>query len=223
MPNIVLAVFAHPDDEVLGAGATLARHAARGDKVHILLIADGETSRGDGKISERNEAAMKASRVLGAEPPRIMGGPDQRLDTLPLLDIVQWIEEEAKLHAPNVVYTHHPYDLNADHRVVAGAAMTAFRPLPGSLVRAIYACEIPSSTECAPPTAGLGFVPRRYVDVSDTLEKKYEALRCYGAEMRAFPHPRSYAAIEALAKWRGASAGLLAAEAFDVLREIDPA
>jgi LmbE family N-acetylglucosaminyl deacetylase len=218
----VLAIFAHPDDEALGAGATLARHAARGDSVRIFFVADGESSREKvaAGVTGRNAMAAAAARALGAHPPRLMGGPDQRLDTLPLLDIVQWIEREAKPDGPTAVYTHHPHDLNADHRIVANAVLTAFRPLPGSLVRAIYACEVPSSTEWAAPSAQ-AFVPRRFVDVSATLAKKIEALRCYDGEMRAFPHPRSYEAVEALARWRGATAGLAAAEAFDILRVIE--
>lgn len=222
----MLAVFAHPDDEVLGAGATLARHAAAGDAVHILLLADGETSRGghgEDRVGSRGQAAATAARVLGAAPPRLLGLPDQRLDTVPLLDIVREIEAAAAAISPAIVYTHHPDDLNADHRIVCGAAMTAFRPQPGSAVRAIYACEIASSTEWSPPSDLRGFKPRRFIDVSATLAKKIEALRCYEKEMREFPHPRSYRAVEALAQWRGASAGLAAAEAFDVLREIEPA
>jgi N-acetylglucosamine malate deacetylase 1 len=219
----VLAIFAHPDDEVLGAGATLARHAVSGDSIHVLLVADGETSRaggGAGRVNARAKAAAEAARILGAKPPSLLGLPDQRLDTVPLLDIVQRIEAEAKKIGPSVVYTHHPRDLNADHRIVAQAVMTAFRPLPNSPVRAIYACEIPSSTGWESPGID-SFTPRRFVNVSATLGKKREALRCYDAEMRPFPHARSYEAIEAMARWRGASAGLPAAEAFDVLREIE--
>jgi LmbE family N-acetylglucosaminyl deacetylase len=222
----VLVIVAHPDDEVLGAGGTIARHAARGDNVRILIIADGETSRPGAPpaaMAARQKAAADAARVLGAQLLGCLGLPDQRLDTVPLLEIVQKIEALARKDPPSLVYTHHPHDLNSDHRIVANAVMTAFRPVPGSSVRAIFACEIASSTEWAAPDPKTAFLPRRFVDISATLGRKTDALRCYDSEMRAFPHARSYEAVEALARWRGASVGLPAAEAFDILREIDVA
>jgi N-acetylglucosamine malate deacetylase 1 len=220
----ILVVVAHPDDEVLGAGGVMALHGARGDVVDTIIVADGETSRSGDKPADvmgRERAAVRAAEVLGSRAPQLLGFPDQRLDTVPLLDIVQKIEATAIRLLPSLIYTHSLHDLNADHRIVARAVLTAFRPVQDSTVGAIYACEIASSTEWMPATPAEAFLPRRFVDISGTLKKKLEALRCYDAEMRPFPHPRSFAAIEALAHWRGASAGLHAAEAFDILREID--
>lgn len=221
----VLVVAAHPDDEVLGVGGAIARHVDAGQEVSILLLADGETSRGtqvpSGSIEERANAARAAASILGARPPRLLGFPDNRLDTVPLLDVVQAVEAEIALLKPRVIYTHHAADLNVDHRIACQAVLTACRPIPGSSVRAIYAFETPSATEWAQPGTGMAFMPRRYVDISSSLERKMKALKVYDTEMRAFPHARSYEGVKALACWRGSSAGLAAAEAFDILREIE--
>lgn len=222
MRSTVLLIAAHPDDEVLGAGGTLARHVDDGDGVHLAFVAEGESSRPEqaSGVAPRKDAARAAAATLGCAAPVFFGLADQRLDTLPLLDIIRRIEALVAEIGPSVIYTHHPGDLNADHRLVAHAALTACRPLPGSVVRAIYAFEVPSSTEWSPGGAAAQFSPARFVDISRTMQRKMEALRCYDAEMRPFPHPRSYEAVQALATWRGACAGLAAAEAFVVLREV---
>jgi len=221
--SIVLAVVAHPDDEVLGAGGTLARHAVNGSEVHIIFLADGVGARGQGKAAaaRRAEAARNAALCIGAKDPRFLGFPDNRLDRLELLDMVQAIECAIQSIQPNTVYTHHIGDLNIDHSICHRAVLTACRPLSGSSVRRIYAMEVPSSTEWASSVAGNVFIPSRFVDISTTQKAKRSALEAYSEEMRPFPHPRSFEAVDALAKWRGAAAGLAAAEAFMVLREID--
>ena len=219
----ILVVVAHPDDEVLGVGGAIARYCRGGEKVHILIVADGETSRSGrstGAVEKRIHAAAAAAKILGAQVPQMLGFADQRLDTVTLLEIVRQIETIVRETSPYIVYTHHPSDLNNDHRIVAMATLTACRPLGDTPVRNIYAFETPSSTEWSPP-GPMNFVPRRFVDISATLRIKLDALRCYSDEMRPFPHPRSNKAIEALAHWRGATAGFAAAEAFDVLRELE--
>jgi LmbE family N-acetylglucosaminyl deacetylase len=224
----VLAVAAHPDDEILGCGGILARHADAGDDVHVLIVAEGATSRDDrrdaaGRCDEMaglRQAARAAAGVLGAHPPVFLGLPDNRLDQLALLDVVKAIEAVVAPLAPAVVYTHHGGDLNIDHRIVHQATLTACRPLPGSSVEAIFAFETLSSTEWASPASGDAFRPTRFVDISGQLERKLKALRCYAGEMRAFPHARSEDAIEALARVRGSSAGIEAAEALAVIRQV---
>jgi LmbE family N-acetylglucosaminyl deacetylase len=222
-PAIVLVVVAHPDDEVLGAGGTLARHARAGSKVHILFLADGVGARGADKAAaeRRIAAARKAAACLGAQEPVFLGLPDNRLDSLDLLDVTQAIEGIIAKTDPAVVYTHHAGDLNIDHAICHRAVLTACRPLPGSNVRAIYAMEVASSTEWAAPSAVNAFQPSRFVDISAVQDLKRRALQAYVEEMRPYPHPRSFEAIEALVKWRGATAGLQAAEAFMVLREVE--
>lgn len=223
MPT-VLVIAAHPDDEVLGCGGAMAKHAAGGDEVHTLFLADGVSARpaGGGRVAidARKEAAARAAQALGVEPPRFLDLPDNRLDTLALLDVVRPVEDMVAALAPAVVYTHHGGDLNVDHRVAHQATMTACRPLPSSPVGAIYAFEIASSTEWASPNTGAPFRPTRFVDINRELERKLNALACYEGETPPFPHSRSAQAVEALARWRGTSAGVVAAEAFEVLRQI---
>ena len=222
----VLVVAAHPDDEVLGCGGVLASHAAKGDSIHVLICAEGATSRDslrDPKARKPQLAALKAAAsraasILGTETPSMLGLPDNRLDSLPLLDIIKSVEAVVEAVAPEIVYTHHAGDLNVDHRIVHQAVVTACRPLPGSPVRAIYAFETLSSTEWQ--TSGDRFQPQRWVDIKSFLPCKRRALEAYAAEMRPFPHARSFDAVEALARLRGASVGLEAAECFMVVREV---
>jgi N-acetylglucosamine malate deacetylase 1 len=224
----VLVVAAHPDDEILGCGGTVARHARAGDPVDILILSEGATSRDPFRVASTREpemeglrhAAASAARVLGARPPRFVGFPDNRLDEVAFLDIVKAIEAVVADVTPTVVYTHHAHDLNIDHRLACQATLTACRPLPGAAVRAIFSFETVSSSEWGVPGPAMAFAPTGFVDIADVLTVKREALACYAAEMRAFPHPRSFEAIDALARWRGASAGLVAAEAFSILRMV---
>ncbi len=225
MSQIVCVIAAHPDDEVLGCGATIARHVSAGDKVHIIFLADGVSSRrGENtaaEVKERLAAANKAAKILGAEPPKSEELPDNRLDTVPLLDVVQRIESHLNDIRPSIVYTHHRGDLNIDHRIVYTATMTACRPAPGNTVRCIYAFETPSRTEWLGPNPETTFLPQRFVAIADFMELKRQALEAYATEIRDFPHARSLDAIVALATWRGASVGLDAAEAFEIVRQID--
>jgi len=220
----VLVCAAHPDDEALGCGGTMARHGQWGDEVHVMFLADGVASRsGDGRdvdaeLDERRAAANAAATILGANAPIFVAYPDQRLDAIPLLDVTQSIERVMGELKPDIVYTHHAGDLNGDHRIVAQAVLTASRPFPGQPVAAIYGFEVLSSTEWA-FGAQEAFRPSRFVSISGTLPQKLRALEAYRAEMRDYPHPRSLEAVEALARYRGATVGEQAAEAFTVFRE----
>ena len=219
MSRSVLVVAAHPDDEVLGCGGTLARHAAAGDLVRILFLADGVSARhDDADAAKRIVAAREAAAILGAEDPVHLGLPDNRLDTLPLLDLIQPVEAAIREHAPEIVYTHHGGDLNVDHRIAHQAVVTACRPQPSSAVKEIYAFETLSSTEWQ--TWGDRFLPQHWVDIAPFLERKLEALKAYGDEMRPFPHTRSFEGVEALARSRGTAVGVAAAEAFSVVRTL---
>lgn len=221
----VLVIAAHPDDDVLGCGGAVARHAAAGDTVETVIVAEGATSRagaGEATPETLRAAAAKAAGILGSAPPRFLGLRDNRLDSVDLLDIVQALEAVIAEVEPTLVYTHHGGDLNIDHRIVFEAALTACRPVPGATVKRFYYFETLSSTEWAAPSIGPSFRPQRYVGIAETLPAKLAALECYQVEMRDFPHARSIEAIEALARSRGAQAGLAAAEAFEVIRELVP-
>lgn len=211
----------------------MARHADAGDEVHVLLVGEGATSRlkadatadrgkstqGSDIVSAAAEAAGQAAEVVGANPPVFLGMPDNRLDSIVLLDLVQAIEQVITQVQPQIVYTHHGGDLNVDHRLVHQAVLTACRPLPGSDIASIYAFEVLSSTEWGADQANSAFCPNHFVNVSEWMEKKVAALGCYAMEMRDFPHPRSIKAVQALAELRGATVGWMAAEAFQVVRQ----
>jgi LmbE family N-acetylglucosaminyl deacetylase len=223
----VLIIAAHPDDEVLGVGGTAIRHAKAGDQVRALIVAEGATSRqkkrpvknARGEVEALRAAAKAAARVMGCLPPLFAGLPDNRLDSIDLLDVVKEVEKIIAQVKPTIIYTHHCGDLNIDHGIVARAVHTAARPLPGSEVQAIYAFETVSSTEWHARGDAV-FDPNHFVDISPFLAQKLAALKCYKTEMRDFPHPRSLDAVEALAQWRGATVGMRAAEAFDIVRQI---
>jgi N-acetylglucosamine malate deacetylase 1 len=224
MKRTILVCAAHPDDEVLGCGGAMARHADEGDTVHVVFLADGVTSRADAKnpseLDQRHAAARNALAILGARPPQFVDFPDQRLDTVPLIDITKRIEAIVKEVGPSVVYTHHTGDLNADHQIVVKAVLTATRPVPGHAVRTVLGFEVCSSTEWNFAAGAESFQPQRFVVIERQLERKMAALKAYAYEMRDFPHPRSYEALAALARFRGATIGATAAEAFRIYREI---
>jgi LmbE family N-acetylglucosaminyl deacetylase len=221
MTERVLVIAAHADDEALGCGGTMARHANNGDSVDVVFLADGETGRvNNSKADNRRASALKACSILGANEPVCFDFPDQKLDTLSFLQIVQAIEPVIKKIKPTIIYTHHGGDLNLDHRIVHRASMTALRPMPLGSYKAIYAFEVASSTEWASAAIGEPFRPDHFVCIEATIERKIEALRAYDKEMRDFPHSRSYDALRALAVVRGASVGLSSAEGFMTLRSI---
>ena len=224
----VLVVAAHPDDEILGLGGTLARHVDDGDEVRTLILAEGATSRddvrdADGRRDELDElvlAAKRAADALGIAAPEMLGLPDNRMDSMTLLDVIKPIEQLVRSYKPQIVYTHHGGDLNVDHQMAHQAVITACRPLPGSSVEAIYAFETVSSTEWATESTGDTFRPNRFVGIGAQLDRKLAALEAYASEMAPFPHARSMGGVRALAALRGASVGVEAAEAFMVLREV---
>lgn len=218
MSKTVLVVAAHPDDEVLGCGGTIAAHRLKGDQVHVAILAQGLASRGEVDEAERarlHQAARDAQTILGAASLSLFDFPDNRLDSIDLLDLVKVVEGLLARHRPSIVYTHFADDLNIDHRRTYQAVMTACRPLEGSSVESLLCFEVPSSTEWS----NCPFTPNWYVDISGTLEKKVRALEAYAGEMRPFPHPRSIEGTKHLAAWRGATAGFMAAEAFVLARK----
>lgn len=223
----VAVIAAHPDDEVLGCGGAMAAHSDRGDRVHVLIVAEGATSRqpardrdaAAGEFAVLADAAQAAHAVLGSASLKLLGFPDNRMDSVDLLDVTKAVEDWLNEVRPDIVYTHYPHDLNVDHRYVSEAVQTACRPQPGGQRRQILFFEVPSSTEWR--LGAQPFAPNYYADISATLGRKLKALDCYASEMRAWPHARSVPACEHLARWRGASIGVEAAEAFVAGRLID--
>jgi LmbE family N-acetylglucosaminyl deacetylase len=229
-PSSVLVVAAHPDDEILGCGGTMTRLAREGHQVRIAILAEGMSSRyahredaDPRQLQHLHARAQQAADKVGAKEVVLCKLPDNRLDTVPLLEVVKQVEELVARFRPEVIYTHHPGDLNVDHGVVHRAVLTATRPVPGQCVKEIYAFEIPSSTEWAFQRLEPLFRPSVFVDITETLETKIEALACYDTETRKFPHPRSAEALRAIAKRWGSVVGLPAVEAFELIRSVRPA
>lgn len=221
----VLVIVAHPDDEILGVGGTVRRLADEGKIVRAVILAEGLTSRkaaraetGEDELLELQEDARKATKEVGYKSIDFCGFPDNRMDTMGLLDIIKTITKYIEMYNPDTIFTHHRGDLNIDHRRTCEAVLTCCRPVGKYNVQRIYAFETPSSSEwnfnCKNP-----FCPNVYFNISDTLKAKICGMACYRTESTIYPHPRSSEALTALAQYRGSNVGFQLAEAFMLLRE----
>ncbi len=222
----ILVIAAHPDDEVLGCGGTIARYVSNGANVHVAFMTDGVSSRSDDKNDivdqdRRRKAAEQACAILGMKSVDYHQFPDNGMDTVPLLSIVKEIEKLINVYQPDTIFTHYAGDLNIDHQLVNRAVITATRPQPEMPVKTVLSFEIPSSTEWQFANESGQFVPNWFIDISDYMDIKLKALNAYHEELREWPHPRSIRAIEHLAHWRGAIIGKNAAEAFILNRHIE--
>jgi LmbE family N-acetylglucosaminyl deacetylase len=229
----VLVVAAHGDDEVLGAGGTLAWHSRSGDTVRICILSDSETtapgleirrrespSRLASQASQRRVYTEQAAAALGAESWAMYAFRDNAFDAQPLLHIIYVVEDEIAAFRPDRIYTHHPGDLSRDHGLTAQAVLTAARPDVGPLPD-IYSFEVRSSTDWSDSfTASTPFRPNIWHTLTEELvAAKRLALSAYKDEMRAWPHSRSFEAVDFLLRHRGAQVGATAAEAFALLRQ----
>lgn len=223
MRRRVLCVVAHPDDEVLGVGGTLALHAAAGSDVTVLIMSEGEQEKlsDTPRCATRRDCARAAAEEMGVTRVLFHDFPDQRLESVPFIDLIKAVEAAIGEHAPTVVYTHHGGDANTDHQVVFKAVYAALRPMTrlGATVERFLTFETPSSTDQAPQVEGYTFNPTTFVDVEPVWDRKVKALECYPTEMIGGRHPRSFSYIEALARVRAGHAGYLLAEAFVSVRE----
>lgn len=220
----VLVVVAHPDDEVLGCGGTMAMHSLRGDRVLVLILGEGirarKTPNSAGQseeVADLRKAASRANKILGVEKLVLKDFPDNRFDGVPLLDLVHAIEEVTDQWKPDIVYTHHGADVNIDHRRTLEAVEAAIRPMADSRCRTALAFEVPSSTEVN-FTRTHAFCPRVFQKLSVAmLDKKLKAMYEYKSEMRPFPHPRSAEYLRSLASVRGGQSGFERAESFELI------
>jgi LmbE family N-acetylglucosaminyl deacetylase len=223
----ILVIAAHPDDEVLGCGGTIARLGREGHEIYVAILGEGITARYDHReqvntssVEALHARSRQVGEMLGAKDVFIHNLPDNRFDTVPLLDVIKIIEDLVARFTPKVIYTHHGGDLNIDHIAVHRAVLTATRPIPGQSVREIYAFEVPSSTEWSFQRFEPSFRANVFVDIAGTLHTKVQALALYETEARQFPHPRSPDALEAIARRWGSVVGCQAAEAFELIRAI---
>jgi LmbE family N-acetylglucosaminyl deacetylase len=222
MPRKVLVVAAHPDDELLGLGGTIARHTSKGDLVTIAIIADACSVRYENEVVRYlRQCTMEGAQRLNVSDVRFAGMADQKLDVLPILEITQWIEGVQRDVQPQIVYTHHRGDINRDHQVVYEATLTAARPYNALYVERILCYETPSATEWGGPHASSCFSPNVYVDITDHIEMKLHAMSAYTTELCSYPHPRSLESLRMRAAYWGGVIGTLAAEPFMLVREVE--
>jgi len=217
----VLVVAAHPDDELLGVGGTVRKHALAGDEVRLLIACEGVSMRYEEAHHQRVMGqAREAAKILGAADVLFGELPDQRLDTKPRVEVFAKIEEVVQAVRPDLVYAHFGGDVNHDHQILFQAVQVATRPYSAPFVREVLAFETPSATEWGTPWVQGAFVPQVFVDISATLEDKIRAFCQYEREVRPSPHPRSPEALRARATTWGSVIGVAAAEAFMVVRAI---
>lgn len=215
----VLVIAAHPDDETLGAGATIAKFAKQGHKVRILIFGEGPLAREQVDTASVKRQANNAITTLGAKLIGVLGYPDNQLDKFALLELARKIEKEIENFSPELVLTHHFGDLNQDHRQIANATFIACRPVSNKCAE-LWCYEVLSSTDwiIAPQDR---FNPNLFVKIDEACWKlKMRALNEYKSELRDFPHSRSTEAIEALSRVRGVQAGVARAEAFWLARKV---
>jgi len=222
----VLVIAAHPDDEVLGCGGTMARLASEGKEVYSLILGEGITSRDEKRDRAKREpeiqkllaACKSANKLLNVKEVINFDLPDNRFDSVDLLDIIKLIERVKKEVVPDIVFTHFEGDLNNDHQITVKAVMAAFRPVPGQRVSYIYSFPIPSATGWNVASQQNNFLPNYFVNIEQTIDLKVKSLLEYESEVLEFPHPRSPEAIRAIASGWGINVGMKYAEAFSLIR-----
>ena len=224
----VLVVAAHPDDEILGVGATIVKRVQNGDVCRALILGEGITARGESREefdgseqSPLRKDAIKSAKVIGYEKIDFIGLPDVRFDSMDLLDIVKIVQKSFFEFKPEIVYTHHYGDLNIDHRLTYEATLCAARPVNGWYPDELLCFETPSSTEWNFGRKKDSFYPNIFVNVEDTIKKKCDAMKCYKGEIREYPHPRSIEILEAIAKKWGSTVNFKYAEAFEQVYKIE--
>ncbi len=225
--NKILVVAAHPDDEILGVGATIAKYVQNGYEAKCIILGEGQTSRWNNRdeaaheiVEELHEDTLKAAKIIGYNKVHFANFPDNRFDSVDLLDVVKYIEMIKNEFRPDIIYTHHGGDLNVDHQITFKAVLTATRPINNCPVKELYTFETLSSTEWDFSYNNI-FKPNTFINVEETFDKKIEAMKCYETELCEFPHPRSLKGLELYAgKW-GSVVGKSYVEAFQLIRRID--
>jgi LmbE family N-acetylglucosaminyl deacetylase len=222
---IYLTITAHPDDEILGFGGSTFVLSQNGHQIHnVILSGDAEARRHRPDLEVLKAQASIAQQIVGAEAPILGPFPNIRFNSIPHLELVNFIEKHIEQIQPDVVITHHPYDLNNDHYHTSKACQAAvrlFQRKPLKPLKAFYFMEVPSSTDWAFPVDGQQFRPDTFIEIGEAgLVKKLEALYAYEGVMRPYPHSRSEETIRALAIVRGSQAGRSLCEGFQTAMNI---
>ena len=224
----ILVIAAHPDDEILGIGGTVRKYRNANHNVECVILGEGMTSRADKReespkelIDDLHEQTLQAAHKIGYEKVHFSNFPDNRFDSVDLLEIIKVIDSYIQSFKPDIVYTHHYGDLNIDHRKTFEAVITACRPVGNYCVKEIYSFETPSSTEWQFQHGDKTFKANVFIDIEDTLQAKLDAMACYKSELGKYPHPRSLKALEIIAARWGTVVGKQYAEAFELIRKVD--
>jgi len=222
MKNKILVIAAHPDDEILGCGGTIIKHIKKGDIVNVIFLTDGESSRDNHnlKINKRKQQAIDCCKYLKTNPPIFFDFPDNKIDSIPLLNVIKKLEGIIKKIKPSTIYTHYFGDLNIDHQKTFEAVNVACRPLKGNIIKNIFCFEVLSSTEWK-ISYKKKFNPNLFINIDNELKKKIFALKIYKEELRKYPHSRSLKGIKTLSMYRGIQSGNKHAEAFYIARRIE--
>ena len=226
----ILVVVAHPDDELLGQGATIHKLSNKyGCKCRAIILGEGLTSRSkerdreqwEQELKEHRECIHKAADIIGYDSVGIYDFPDNRFDSVDLLDIIKVVEKEKEEFQPEIIFTHHGGDLNIDHQRTFEAVMTATRPMKEEAVKTIITFETPSSTEWQASTDPRQSIPNLFIEVSEEdIQAKCDGMEAYKFEKREWPHPRSIRALKIRSQNWGAVIGTNLVEAFTIIREI---
>ena len=220
----ILVIAPHADDEILGCGATIAKHISRSDQVYVLICTNAFNgapelfSKED--VSVIRDEAMLAHKILGVKETFFLEFPAPALNAFPEYKISIEISKIIKKINPRILYLPHSGDIHYDHNAIYRSSLVAARPINGCSVQNIYCYETLSETEWAPHQGLNHFIPNHYVDVSDFFQKKIDAFCCFKTQLKKFPHPRSIEALNALASYRGSTVGVYKAEAFEIERQI---
>jgi len=225
MRKKILIVAAHPDDEVLGCFGTVARLIKKGYEAYTLILGEGKTSRDEKRVLENNKDEIttlkneiqNANNIIGIKKVFVKSFPDNRFDSVDLLDIIKVISKVNEEVKPDIIFTHYEHDLNIDHQITYKAVITATRPMENESVKEIYSFEILSSTEWNYP---LSFSPNTFFNIENTIDLKVQAMKAYNSELCIYPHPRSLEGIKLNAKYQGMRVGKNYVEAFKVVRNI---
>ena len=226
----IMLVVAHPDDEILGLGASMHKliHEYQ-NEIHVIILGEGITSRSDERNPDKwkselelhKKNILEAQSFIGYESLSIYDFPDNRFDSISLLDIIKVIEKEKNIFKPDIIFTHHGGDLNIDHQKTFEAVMTSCRPVENENVKTIISFETPSGTEWRASSNPHHFIPNLFIEVSEAdILAKIKAMESYEFEKRNYPHPRSPKALKILAQRWGVSIGCNYSEAFCIVRSL---
>lgn len=218
---IVLVIAPHRDDEILGVGGSIAKHATQGDEVYVCIVTHGiEPICSREKDEEIKTECITADKSLGVKETLFLDFPAAMLESVPRYRLNDALVEVIQKIKPEIVYIPHRGDMQLDHKMVVDAAMVALRPKYEHIVKKIYSYETLSETGWDVPNTINDFIPNSYNDISDYLDVKIQAMKIFRSQIAEYPNPRSVESIYALAIYRGTTVNLKAAEAFSVIREI---